>query len=135
MILILVIIVVLCIFLSGNQITNLNKFLNKFKKIQNLVILLFSIISVFNYKKFLNLPNIVGENKINKSKRTSVTQSIKKLIASNQKWNCNICKNTLDHTYEVDHILPLFKGGSNKSDNLQALCRNCHGKKTFNDLN
>ena len=46
-----------------------------------------------------------------------------------------MCNNILDHTYEIDHIKPLYKGGDNENTNLQALCRNCHGKKTFNDLN
>ena len=31
---------------------------------------------------------------------------------------------------EVDHIIPLFKGGSNDLDNLQGLCRDCHLDKT-----
>ena len=39
----------------------------------------------------------------------------------------------LDCAYEVDHILALYKGGSNEIDNLMALCRNCHGKKTAKD--
>ena len=58
----------------------------------------------------------------------------KKTVASNQKWNCNICKNMLDETYEIDHITPLYKGGTNDIINLQALCPNCHRKKTIMDM-
>ena len=58
----------------------------------------------------------------------------KKIVASNQKWNCNICKNMLDETYEIDHITPLYKGGTNDIINLQALCPNCHRKKTIMDM-
>jgi 5-methylcytosine-specific restriction endonuclease McrA len=58
----------------------------------------------------------------------------KKTVASNQKWNCNICKNMLDETYEIDHIMPLYKGGTNDIINLQALCPNCHRKKTIMDM-
>ena len=43
------------------------------------------------------------------------------------------CKQILDASYEVDHITPLYKGGTNDLNNLQALCRNCHGQKTIND--
>lgn len=35
---------------------------------------------------------------------------------------------------ELDHILPIFKGGSNDSSNLQMLCGECHRKKTAADL-
>ena len=31
---------------------------------------------------------------------------------------------------EVDHIKPLAAGGSNAADNLQALCKPCHSRKT-----
>jgi len=67
-----------------------------------------------------------------KSKRT-LNQTTKKVVAANQKWNCNICNNMLDASYEVDHINPLYNGGTNDISNLQALCRNCHGKKTIYD--
>ena len=58
----------------------------------------------------------------------------KKTVASNQKWNCNRCKNMLDETYEIDHINPLYKVGTNDIINLQALCPNCHRKKTIMDM-
>jgi len=31
---------------------------------------------------------------------------------------------------EVDHIVPLRDGGGNELDNLQALCKSCHSRKT-----
>ena len=55
----------------------------------------------------------------------------KKLIAANQQWKCNKCQNLLDASYEVDHIVPLYKNGTNHVNNLQALCRNCHVKKQY----
>jgi 5-methylcytosine-specific restriction enzyme A len=35
---------------------------------------------------------------------------------------------------EVDHIVPLFKGGADDIENMQGLCRPCHDKKTRDDL-
>jgi len=35
--------------------------------------------------------------------------------------------------YEIDHITPLYKNGSNKIDNLQILCYSCHKSKTKKD--
>jgi predicted restriction endonuclease len=63
--------------------------------------------------------------------KRNVSQLTKKIIASNQQWKCAICNNVMDYTYEIDHRTPLFKGGSNDINNLMALCRNCHGKKTI----
>jgi len=31
---------------------------------------------------------------------------------------------------EVDHKVPLARGGTNDEENLQALCKSCHSKKT-----
>ena len=60
-----------------------------------------------------------------------VSESTKKMVASNQHWKCFMCHNLLDYSYEIDHNVPLFAGGSNHMSNLHALCRNCHGKKTI----
>lgn len=69
---------------------------------------------------------------IYKNKR-KVSPILKKQIAHDQDWKCNICTRKLPVCYEVDHIVSLEHGGTNDSDNLQALCRNCHGNKTMED--
>ena len=65
-----------------------------------------------------------------KSNKRSVSETKKKFVASNQNWKCGDCKEQLKAWFEVDHIKRLDQGGSNDVDNLVALCRNCHGKKT-----
>lgn len=65
--------------------------------------------------------------------KRNVSESKKKYVASNQQWKCASCNELLDATYEIDHITPLYKGGTNEVSNLKALCRNCHGKKTLMD--
>jgi 5-methylcytosine-specific restriction enzyme A len=35
---------------------------------------------------------------------------------------------------EVDHIVPLSKGGVDDRSNLQSLCKECHDEKTRDDL-
>lgn len=60
----------------------------------------------------------------------SVSGTKKKYVAAQQSWKCHDCKTQLDAWFEVDHKIRLADGGSNHIDNLVALCRNCHGKKT-----
>lgn len=43
-------------------------------------------------------------------------------------------KGLASETKEVDHIIPLSLGGSNKDDNLQGLCIPCHEEKTNQDF-
>jgi len=64
-----------------------------------------------------------------KTKR-SVSETKKKYVASNQNWRCGDCNHQLSAWYEIDHKIRLEYGGSNEIDNLVALCRECHGKKT-----
>lgn len=66
----------------------------------------------------------------NDSTARSVSGTKKKWIAAQQSWKCNDCQSQLDAWFEVDHKVRLADGGSNNVDNLVALCRNCHGKKT-----
>ena len=62
--------------------------------------------------------------------KRSVSETKKKFVASNQQWKCGDCQQQLTAWFEVDHKKRLDQGGSNDIDNLIALCRNCHGKKT-----
>ena len=75
-----------------------------------------------------------SENKLmnsgKKGTKRSVSETKKKFVASRQQWNCNDCNSQLNAWFEVDHKIRLENGGSNHVDNLVALCRECHGKKT-----
>jgi hypothetical protein len=70
-----------------------------------------------------------GNNNVKITKR-SVSETKKKYVAAQQGWNCGGCKKQLPAWFEVDHKIRLDNGGSNHVDNLVALCRDCHGKKT-----
>ena len=65
--------------------------------------------------------------------KRSVSETKKKYVASNQDWKCGNCQSQLDHTFEIDHKVRLEYGGGNDVQNLIALCRNCHGKKTASE--
>lgn len=65
--------------------------------------------------------------------KRSVSETKKKYVAANQDWKCGHCEQQLDHTFEIDHKIRLEYGGGNDVQNLIALCRNCHGKKTASE--
>jgi len=56
-------------------------------------------------------------------------------LIKRQKGECAICgvPFTPMDVIEVDHIIPRFKGGSDKYANLQALHKHCHVQKSFID--
>ena len=86
----------------------------------------------FNYNNFNNnnLNNNNFNNNNQKKTKRSVSETKKKYIASNQNWKCKHCYTQLNAWFEVDHIQKLGHGGTNDVNNLEALCRECHGKKT-----
>ena len=65
-----------------------------------------------------------------KATKRSVSETKKKYVASNQNWKCGDCGIQLPGWFEVDHKIRLEYGGGNDVNNLVALCRECHGKKT-----
>lgn len=82
----------------------------------------------YNHKGHPGINRMMASGK-NKTKR-SVSETKKKFVAARQNWCCNDCKNQLSAWFEVDHVVRLENGGDNHIDNLVALCRECHGKKT-----
>ncbi len=50
-----------------------------------------------------------------------------------QKGRCAICSEKVGRKYDLDHIQPLSKGGSNYPRNLQITCRRCNARKNALD--
>lgn len=46
-----------------------------------------------------------------------------------QKGKCGCCKVALGAKYEIDHVIPLAKGGAHADANLQLLCPPCNRSK------
>lgn len=65
--------------------------------------------------------------------KRSVSETKKKYVAAEQGWKCGACKKQLPAWFEVDHKTRLDRGGDNHVNNLVALCRDCHGRKTANE--
>lgn len=62
--------------------------------------------------------------------RRSWSTRVRNLIAAQQGWECNACNAMLQASYDIDHVIPLFKGGPDSMGNLQALCVPCHRAKS-----
>ena len=48
------------------------------------------------------------------------------------KYKCKLCKMTSPNRadFQIDHIVPMSKGGKTVAENLQLLCRKCNGTKS-----
>jgi 5-methylcytosine-specific restriction endonuclease McrA len=76
------------------------------------------------------LPNAAPPHSRARRQRRKVTGHMKRVVAAGQRWRCAGCDELLPASYEVDHTVPLFSGGSSAFSNLRALCNACHGAKT-----
>lgn len=118
-------------------IHNSNEYLKYLPVDRNTTSILHPIIDMTKQQSFRQHPQSISYNtdinpinqKTVKTKR-SVSETKKKFVAAKQNWTCGDCKKQLPAWYEVDHTIRLEHGGSNHVDNLVALCRDCHGKKT-----
>lgn len=52
-------------------------------------------------------------------------------IAYRQEYKCAVCLDLLHpKAMDIDHVVELSRGGEDIADNCQALCANCHAKKS-----
>ena len=60
-------------------------------------------------------------------KRKQFSPLISKQVAARQQFRCAICNRLFDdQLWDLDHIVPLFRGGTNDLSNIRALGRACH---------
>ena len=90
----------------------------------------YSMMNMFMGNNGPKAPDARLLNSGKKATKRSVSETKKKFVASQQNWKCGDCSEQLTAWFEVDHKIRLEYGGSNHIDNLVALCRECHGRKT-----
>ena len=68
-----------------------------------------------------------------KEQRALMTTKLRRAILDRDNYTCRICGNSVHNEpnllLEVDHIIPVAKGGVTVEDNLQALCWRCNRSK------
>lgn len=63
--------------------------------------------------------------------RRNVSKKYRWEIAHRQQYKCAECRELLHpKAMDIDHVRPLAEGGEDTVENCQALCANCHAKKS-----
>ena len=108
--------------------------------------LVFSSLRVgFMYNKLLNgfsidqLNNYMGMSKtslkIYKQNLRFIDNKKRLKILKRDNFKCKLCGRGSDETtLHIDHVVPLSKGGSSKTSNLQVLCRECNQGKGAKEM-
>lgn len=70
-----------------------------------------------------------------KHKRLSISKKIRFEIFKRDSFTCSYCGSKPPSvTLEVDHVIPVFRGGTNEIDNLITSCFDCNRGKGKNEL-
>lgn len=69
-----------------------------------------------------------------KEQRNLMTKKLREFIKNRDNFTCCSCKNSVEKEsnllLEIDHIIPVSKGGFTQEDNLQTLCWKCNRAKS-----
>ena len=69
------------------------------------------------------------------AKRKTIPQSIRFEVFKRDLFTCQYCgRKAPEAILEVDHIIPVSKGGDNSMENLVSACRECNGGKSNKKL-
>ena len=83
--------------------------------------------------KIDNSSNIVSGVFFKMSKRKQFSKTIRREVLDKTSGRCAYCGCPLPiNEMQIDHVIPLYNGGTNDIDNLLPSCRSCnHYKDTF----
>lgn len=66
---------------------------------------------------------------IERVERAKVSNELRQETFERDGYTCVICGSTEKESLEIDHIMPISKGGKTEPDNLQTLCHDCNIRK------
>lgn len=87
-------------------------------------------------KLFTELSIKANKENFMKSQRSAMTKDLREAIKQRDNYTCCKCGNSVlnepNLLLEVDHIIPISKGGRTEANNLQTLCWKCNREKADN---
>ena len=92
------------------------------------------IMNLDNLEKFIKyLADIINFRNSVSNQRALMTSSLREKIKKRDNYTCKICNNSTkiepNLLLEIDHIIPISKGGKTTESNLQTLCWKCNRNK------
>ena len=79
---------------------------------------------------WLMLTTRSNERRIRPTKRMAWPKGLKRQLMKRQDNTCVYCGyRRTARTLDIDHMVPVVRGGSNETDNLQVICRPCNQRK------
>ncbi len=92
------------------------------------------VLDLDNMERFINyLSEIVKFRKSAAGQRALMTAKLRERIKERDNYTCCNCQNSTSKEenllLEIDHIVPIAKGGMTSEDNLQTLCWKCNRSK------
>ena len=80
------------------------------------------------------LKSKLTEKAFAKEQRALMTKKLREFIKKRDNFTCRTCGNSIyvepNLLLEIDHIIPVAKGGRTVEDNLQTLCWKCNRAKS-----
>lgn len=67
---------------------------------------------------------------VKKNAKGKLSADVAKALFVKQRGKCACCGKSLGDGYHLDHIMPLFLGGTNTDDNMQLLTPSCNMQKS-----
>jgi len=78
-------------------------------------------------------PKVTKPAPVRRPKRRPISNNRRFLVFKRDGYRCRICRRK-GGELEVDHVVPVCRGGKNTMDNLQTLCKRCNRGKAGNSL-
>jgi hypothetical protein len=79
-----------------------------------------------------NLISLYYSDEAKTHERNKMTSSLRQRIMIRDNYTCQMCGKVMRDTVglQIDHIIPINKGGKSVEENLQVLCSICNGRKS-----